>query len=578
MSKQSETGFISEIDLTNYPPFKDGGIELKGENEIQSLIKFYLENKKIVDSKGKNIDPVVNAQRFKINCIVGENGVGKSRLLKQIIEQKHGEHEVLLDDFFILSQSFLKDYISWEWWSFSNINKQIFWENLPSGQAYGFNGLLSWLFVFDYLNDGIFFWVFNNNKKYDLLFMDTAKGDFFPFRVKFKGKIEKDSENDDKDSKNDDKDKNKNYPTISDTFWKWEDTKKMLDLLPKLYEQLNKDKEDKEDIEDIEDKDNKDNKISRILERMKDIISFICIKKIKGDWLLNHYEDLKRELKDKSPFNKQIDQKSIDMLWEKIRTIPKQNNCGVGGDWSWNEVLKAVLSYFRNLRLSSTKDAALSFSEQNLLIKLFFEKIFWNVDLQYDESIKFSALSSGEKIIALRLWNIYREILRLQSEKKKDFLILIDEPDLHLHLDWQRQYIQKLIDVFSTLPSDIKLHFIIATHSPFLISDLPTESIVALKKDDKWSTEVLKLKKNSTFWANFVDLIRSGFFFKDQMLMWSFAEEIIKKIAEDERRDILENDENWISIKKKEDLEERGKLKEFIGDDFLRDNLLYFKP
>ena len=46
--------------------------------------------------------------------------------------------------------------------------------------------------------------------------MDTTKGDFFPFRVKFKGKIDKDSKNDDKDSKNDDKDKN--YPTVSDTF------------------------------------------------------------------------------------------------------------------------------------------------------------------------------------------------------------------------------------------------------------------------------------------------------------------------------------------------------------------------
>jgi hypothetical protein len=112
MSKQPETGFISGIDLTNYPPFKDGKIEMGGENEIQALIKFYLENKKIVNSKENRIDPAINAQRFKINCIVGENGVGKSTLLKRIIEKKHGEHEVLLDDFFILSQCFLKDYIS----------------------------------------------------------------------------------------------------------------------------------------------------------------------------------------------------------------------------------------------------------------------------------------------------------------------------------------------------------------------------------------------------------------------------------------------------------------------------------
>ena len=45
----------------------------------------------------------------------------------------------------------------------------------------------------------------------------------------------------------------------------------MLDLLPKLYEQLNKDREDLE---------NKDNKISHILERMQYIILFICTKYI----------------------------------------------------------------------------------------------------------------------------------------------------------------------------------------------------------------------------------------------------------------------------------------------------------
>jgi hypothetical protein len=128
MSKQSETGFISGIDLTNYPPFKGGRILFKGENEIQLLIKFYLENKKVKE-------PAINAQRFKINCIVGENGVGKSRLLKQIIEQKHGEHQVLLDDFFLLEENLHipKKY-------FTNVNKGLF-NNFKSlsNKGLGFN-------------------------------------------------------------------------------------------------------------------------------------------------------------------------------------------------------------------------------------------------------------------------------------------------------------------------------------------------------------------------------------------------------------------------------------------------------
>ena len=135
MNKQSETGFISEIDLTNYPPFKDGRILFKGENEIQALIKFYLENKKIGDSEGSDIDPEKNSKRFKINCIVGENGVGKSRLLKEIIDQKHGEHEVLLDDFFLLEENL---HVSETY--FTNVNKGVF-NNFKSlsNDGLGFN-------------------------------------------------------------------------------------------------------------------------------------------------------------------------------------------------------------------------------------------------------------------------------------------------------------------------------------------------------------------------------------------------------------------------------------------------------
>ena len=210
------------------------------------------------------------------------------------------------------------------------------------------------------------------------------------------------------------------------------------------------------------------------------------------------------------------------------------------------------------------------------LIKSFFTEILYACDVKFDDWTTLSSLSAGEKVALLRFTNIYMNILEKYNNWKNDFLILIDEPDLHLHLDWQRQYIQKLIDVFSTLPSDIKLHFIIATHSPFLISDLPTESIIALKKDDKWSTEVLELKRNSTFWANFVDLIRSGFFFKDQMLMWSFAEEIIKQIAEDDRKEIL--DHKLQKTDKEQKSESLENIKKMIWDDFLRDNLLYFKP
>jgi len=104
MSSQSEKEFLSAVVLEKSLPFKDGKIEMGGENEIQLLIKFYLENKKIEDLDGNDIDPVINAERFKINCIVGENGTGKSRLLKKIIQQTT-KSEVLWDEFFLLEEN-----------------------------------------------------------------------------------------------------------------------------------------------------------------------------------------------------------------------------------------------------------------------------------------------------------------------------------------------------------------------------------------------------------------------------------------------------------------------------------------
>lgn len=80
-----------------------------------------------------------------------------------------------------------------------------------------------------------------------------------------------------------------------------------------------------------------------------------------------------------------------------------------------------------------------------------------------------------------RFTNIYMEII---NSNKSSYIILIDEPDLHLHLDQQIIY-SKAYRCFSTIDKDIKMHFILATHSPFIVSDLPNKSIVLLDKSEK---------------------------------------------------------------------------------------------
>jgi len=209
-------------------------------------------------------------------------------------------------------------------------------------------------------------------------------------------------------------------------------------------------------------------------------------------------------------------------------------------------------------------------------------------------------LSSWQNSLLIRFSMILSFILSRIYEKtnknKKSFIILIDEPDLHLHLEWQRQYIQKLIDVFWNFlkdNTDISLHFIIATHSPFILSDIPAENVILLKREwgytkvtDWWWNEfksfgtieeynnyILNKKySNWTFWANFVDLIRNWFFFKDKNLMGSFVEEVINEVAEKRRQEIIK----WEEIDNKEEKTIK-EIENKIWDTFLRDNLLYFK-
>lgn len=59
-------------------------------------------------------------------------------------------------------------------------------------------------------------------------------------------------------------------------------------------------------------------------------------------------------------------------------------------------------------------------------------------------------------------------IMRIAATIEKDSLILIDEPEVGLHPGWQSDFIKILKQNIS---SRLESHFIIATHSPFLVSN-----------------------------------------------------------------------------------------------------------
>ncbi|WP_377811149.1 AAA family ATPase (plasmid) [Azospirillum sp. A29] len=66
--------------------------------------------------------------------------------------------------------------------------------------------------------------------------------------------------------------------------------------------------------------------------------------------------------------------------------------------------------------------------------------------------------------------NVMMAFFGLASVIKEDSLILIDEPEISLHPEWQMRYMEFLKQAFGTY---FGCHYLIATHSPLVLSEVP---------------------------------------------------------------------------------------------------------
>lgn len=76
------------------------------------------------------------------------------------------------------------------------------------------------------------------------------------------------------------------------------------------------------------------------------------------------------------------------------------------------------------------------------------------------EKVPLDGLSSGEQHELLLLHKLLFEI-------KPNTLVLIDEPELSMHVVWQRDFLDDLLDIAQL----VKIDVIVATHSPYIVGD-----------------------------------------------------------------------------------------------------------
>ena len=100
----------------------------------------------------------------------------------------------------------------------------------------------------------------------------------------------------------------------------------------------------------------------------------------------------------------------------------------------------------------------------------------------------------------------------IYGEKDKDdrLMILMDEADMSFHPEWQRKFINLITEFINKFYSEYRVHLIITTHSPIILSDIPSDNIIYLSEGENTSNK--EDINNRTFAANIYNLYKERFF------------------------------------------------------------------
>ena len=144
---------------------------------------------------------------------------------------------------------------------------------------------------------------------------------------------------------------------------------------------------------------------------------------------------------------------------------------------------------------------------------------------------KWHNLSNGEESFLYQfarffyIKNYPRFLHGEKIEDKENLIILLDEGEMTLHPQWQKQYVAYWIDFLKTNFNEHICHLVVTSHSPFILSDIPKKNVIFLEKGKQVYPNI------ETFGANIHTLLSHGFFMKEG-LMGEFAKNKINEVID----------------------------------------------
>lgn len=146
-------------------------------------------------------------------------------------------------------------------------------------------------------------------------------------------------------------------------------------------------------------------------------------------------------------------------------------------------------------------------------------------------NLEFNEMSTGEysllRDVFARIAILKRNIKKTQN--KKSILLIMDEPDMGLHLRWIQRFIYTLIKTLEKMYVENKFQIILTSHMPFMVTDFPRNCVVCLC-DAAWREEhkekgldwvdgyevdnggIRGFHPQNGFMCNYYDVLRDAFF------------------------------------------------------------------
>ena len=198
-----------------------------------------------------------------------------------------------------------------------------------------------------------------------------------------------------------------------------------------------------------------------------------------------------------------------------------------------NPEISRIDDYIGSLKSNSTPE------EITELLPPPFYRLQIYLQNSYGEQIPFNKLSSGERQFIFSSTTFLYHIRNILSIPEVDgnnrripyryINLVLDEIELCFHPEYQRTFIYNLLNFIKRLGLNKQCAFniILATHSPFILSDIPDCNILYLK-DGHQANKMITV---NSFGANIHDLLRQSFFLENGAT-GEFAKHLIQQIIE----------------------------------------------